>query len=197
MTEQSNSVGKEFDRRKFLKAIYSAIINLRQVEFSYRNAKGEFAERTVEPMTLLFKGYTWYLYAFCRLKSDYRIFRLSRIRELKIMDAGFTRRDKSYDDLERQVNDKDKKSELVKLQLKFKPEARVRVDDFFDDDIVKELDNGDLFVEVSFPEDEWVYSFILGYGESVEVLGPRHVRKIIREKAERIYKIYQGKIEHE
>ncbi len=175
-------------RKQLLKSIYNSIIKCRQVKFSYRNAKGEFAERTVEPMTLLFKGYTWYLFSYCKLRNDFRMFRLSRMRNFDVLEEEFERKEQSYETVE---NTNNEKIELTHLKLKFKPEVRVRVDDFFDEDYITVQENGDLIVDISFPEDDWVYSFILGYGDNVEVLEPPHIREIIREKAKKILETYQ------
>jgi predicted DNA-binding transcriptional regulator YafY len=46
-------------------------------------------------------------------------------------------------------------------------------------------------VRVSYPEDDWLYSMILGFGESALVLEPPHIRKIIREKIEKMRALYQ------
>ena len=51
-----------------------------------------------------------------------------------------------------------------------------------------------MIVSVSYPEDEWVYSTILSFGEQVEVLQPKHLRQIIREKAEKICSVYKHDI---
>lgn len=40
----------------------------------------------------MYKSKTWYLYGFCKLKDDFRIFRISRIRNLSIKDEVFSRK---------------------------------------------------------------------------------------------------------
>ncbi|MCB0753177.1 MAG: WYL domain-containing protein, partial [Ignavibacteriae bacterium] len=46
----------------------------------------------------------------------------------------------------------------------------------------------------SAPDDEWIYSIILSFGEYVEVLEPEHIRSIIKEKAEKIFSNYKHDI---
>ncbi len=79
---------------------------------------------------------------------------------------------------------------MVELVLKFSPEVSQRVADFFyeEDTIIEK--NGYKIVNVSYPEDEWVYSMILSYGEYVEVVEPLHIKKIIKERAKKTYEKY-------
>ena len=56
-----------------------AIEGARLVSFNYLSLKGEDLRRTVEPVVLVLKGFTWYLYAWCRHRGAFRLFRLSRV----------------------------------------------------------------------------------------------------------------------
>jgi predicted DNA-binding transcriptional regulator YafY len=48
-----------------LALIQEAISSQRVMRFLYRNSRGESTDREVEPMTLVFKPYLWYLFACC------------------------------------------------------------------------------------------------------------------------------------
>ena len=85
-------------------------------------------------MTLIFKGYAWYLFAFCRLKNDFRLFRLSRMSASEVLDETFKRRSRSYESMWSPSKDRIKTVDLV---LKFLPAARVRVEDFFDENQIE------------------------------------------------------------
>ncbi|MCR5252217.1 MAG: WYL domain-containing protein [Treponema sp.] len=54
---------------------------------------GSKTSRTVEPYQLVFKSRAWYVQTFCRLKNDYRLFRLSRMSELKMLEETFAPRE--------------------------------------------------------------------------------------------------------
>ena len=150
-----------------LKDIRAAVVSNSLISFEYRNSKEEISCRTIEPMTLLFRGYAWYLFGYCYLKNDYRLFRLSRIKNLITEEQKFVRREKTFSDFSQGIkNDLN----LVELVLRFSPKVRVKVEDYFEEDQISVQKNGDLIVKISFPEDEWVYSYILSYGEHVEVL---------------------------
>jgi predicted DNA-binding transcriptional regulator YafY len=181
--------GRSEKYKEILKTIQRSIFNNHIIRIIYTNAKGERLERTIEPLTLIMKGNTWYLFAFCRKRNDFRIFRLSRIKSIEILDQTFVRKDVSH---EKYINENDEARKAALIVLKFSPEARVRVEDYFDEDQMEILENGDIIVRVAYPEDEWVYSFILGYGEHVEVLEPPHIKKIIFNKAKKILDYYKS-----
>jgi predicted DNA-binding transcriptional regulator YafY len=42
-----------------------------------------------------------------------------------------------------------------------------------------------------FPEGEWLYSYILSFGSSVEVIEPEYMRKIIAERIRQALKLYE------
>ena len=80
-------------------------------------------------MKLIYKGQAWYLYGYCRLKEDLRMFRISRIKDLELLNEGFIRRE--IDKIE--VNNAQQENiNLIKLKLLFNKEALYRILDEFD-----------------------------------------------------------------
>ncbi|MDM7925643.1 MAG: YafY family protein [bacterium] len=177
---------KQKDR---LADVHRAVSEQRLIRFAYCNNRGESTVRTVEPMTLVFKGSAWYLFAFCRLKSAYRLFRLSRMSDPEVLDGTFERREESFRDV---FASDPAGPNLVELELRFSPAVRVRVEDFFDPEQIRTDEVGRLLVGAVFPEDEWVYSFLLGFGEHLEVLSPERIRNLLAEKAGKIQALYKG-----
>jgi predicted DNA-binding transcriptional regulator YafY len=164
-----------------------AIENSRLLEIFYTNNKLESSQRIVEPMTLVFKWRSWYLYAYCRLRHDFRLFRLSRIRRPRILPQRFRRKDKPVEEYlgETQKWGWEKTLDLV---LAFDPRMRSLVEEFFVNEETDEDDQGRLIVHATMPEDGWVYGMILSYGNMVEVLSPAKVRQTICEIAAEIQK---------
>lgn len=174
--------------REKIDLIRCALEEMQVISFEYINRQGRLLERRVEPLSLIFKGYSWYCYSYCRLKEDYRLFKLSRMKNLHLEEERFPPRDITQLVWE----SPDDQAEMIDLVLRFHPQARGRVEDCFDFEQIEKTDDGFLLVRVSFPEDEWVYGFILSYGSDVEVIEPTYLRKIIQKKAEKISEIYQS-----
>ena len=78
----------------------------------------------------------------------------------------------------------------ITLMLKIAPEMSYRVYDEFDEDQVEKNADGSYTVSVTWPEDGWVYGFILSFGEYMEVLEPMHIKEIIKEKLQRTLNKY-------
>lgn len=174
-----------------LAVIKNAISEKRVIEFYYINLKHEKLTRRVEPISLVLKGTTWYLYGYCLLRNDYRIFRLSRMKNLSITADIFNPRAKGYKEFEKE-SDWFKTTNLVNFVLRFKPAAYLQVQDYFGEDKIEIQQDDSLMVSGSFPEDEWIVGFLLGFGDSVEVLEPEHLRQRVKEQAKLVVEKYDS-----
>jgi predicted DNA-binding transcriptional regulator YafY len=177
------------DENKFLN-IKKAILESKVVVFDYINADGILSRRQAEPMLLLFKGQAWYFWGWCRMKHDFRTFRVSRIKRLEVTGEAFTRRAPESTPKD-EGGPAPAPEKPVTLKLRFKPEDLYRVYDDYDEDRITRNESGTYDVTVTFPEDEWVYGYIQSFGPYVEVLEPPRIRKIIRERLEKTMEYYQ------
>jgi len=80
--------GKDNKKEKIFEIIKTSILNKNKIEFIYYNSKGEEGKRTVEPLQIWFKDKSWYLISYCKLKQDYRIFKIARIKEINYIIRG-------------------------------------------------------------------------------------------------------------
>jgi predicted DNA-binding transcriptional regulator YafY len=168
--------------------IRRAILQKKVISFEYLNSEGQKSVREVEPEKLHYKGNSWYLIGYCRLRGKARIFRISRIKKLHLKDEYFSPRAiESSDPREETILPKP----LVTLKLRFQPEALFRVYDDFDREKITSNLDGTSDVIVTLPEDEWVYAYILGFSSFVEVIEPAHIRKIIAQKLQKTLTYYQ------
>lgn len=181
--------GTKDKQREKTKSIRQAIEDNNLISFDYTSMNGKKSQRTIEPMTLLLKGYGWYIYGYCQLRNDYRIFKLTRIKNLNILNKTFKRREKELNE-EVYRDALDKNNSTIDITLRFKPKSKIRMEDYFGEEEVDQAEDGYTLVNINLPENEWLYSFILSFGENVEVLQPVYLREIIKEKALRTYKIY-------
>lgn len=67
-----------------------ALTNFFLTRVEYTNESGKTSERMVEPFALLSTQENWLLIAWCRLRKEFRYFRLDRIRKLEILSQKFT-----------------------------------------------------------------------------------------------------------
>jgi len=169
--------------------IKMAILGCHVITFDYINANGIKSQRTAEPLQLRYNGQAWYMSAYCRTRQQVRTFRLSRIKNLVVTDKAFTRRpvENAVEEEPEPVPQRD-----VTLKLRFRPEHLYRVFDDYDEEKITRNPDGSYDVMVTFPEDEWVYGYILSFGNYVEVLEPQHIRNIITDRMRKTLAIYES-----
>jgi len=167
-----------------------AILERRVVGFDYYSTYGEKTCRRVEPVQLWFKSRAWYLKGFCLQKQDMRLFRLTRVSNLVVTDEGFDVRDLLAERPKQDTSHKPIYRPDVTIRLRIAPEMAYRVYDEFAEDMVQAQADGSYIATVTWPEDNWVYGFLLSFGEYVEVLEPEYLRDIIKGKARKIAELY-------
>jgi predicted DNA-binding transcriptional regulator YafY len=177
-------------QQELFRILEKAVENRQLVTFTYTNNRMEQTERTVEPMALAFKWRSWYLFGFCRLRMDYRIFRLDRIRKPAVEDRRFRRREKNFEDFSRETGEW-QKSDWVDLRLRFAPLFRPVIEEYYPVENTTIEPDGSLIVDMRMPEDGWVYGMILSYGKYAEVLAPERIRRVIKKAAEEICNLYE------
>lgn len=72
-----------------LEASRDALIARRKLRLAYEDEKGAATERTVRPLGVFFWGKTWTLAGWCELRSDFRDFRLDRVKRIDMLDEAF------------------------------------------------------------------------------------------------------------
>ena len=157
--------------------IKNAIFNQNMITFSYFAQEGNYSNRTVEPIKLIFKNKDWYLYGFCLLRNDFRFFKLTRIKDLEISSDTFRRAVENIPKVETVIKNKN----FIHAKLKFSPKVAFRVYDEFTDDVSKD-NQGNLYVNIDLPDNETLFSYILSFGDNIEILEPDYLRHSMKEK---------------
>nr|WP_132253934.1 YafY family protein [Natranaerovirga pectinivora] len=173
---------------KLFSKLKTAIFDKIVVVFDYYSTKGEKTNRNVEPIQLFFKHRAWYLKGFCLSRLDIRLFKLTRMENLILTELGFTER--NFSTILFESSQDEKNNNYIKLEVKILSEMAYRVYDEFEPQNIKKLMDGNFIATVVFPEDGWVYGYIMSFGEYIEVLEPLHIREIIQEKLDKALKKY-------
>ena len=169
----------------FRKIIQESIENRNVIEFIYRNQKNEEKLRVVEPMVLVLKGFSWYLHGLCRDKGEKRLFKISRMRELKKRDEVYTTKHINFEP------EAPKKEECVEVELRFSKEYRYKIEEYKRKEAVIVEEDGSCIMKTICPNDNGMIAFILSFGDDVEVVSPLWLREKIAEKIEKALKKYR------
>ncbi len=74
----------------YLSDLQFALTNFYLARMEYTNEANQSSSRLIEAFALLSTQENWLLVAWCRLRKDFRYFRLDRIRRLEILSEKFT-----------------------------------------------------------------------------------------------------------
>ncbi|TCI89959.1 helix-turn-helix transcriptional regulator [Tenacibaculum sp. M341] len=83
-----NNIEEETSSKNLIK-IQSAITSFNLIEITYLSLENKFTKRVVEPFALYSTNENWLLIAVCRLRDDFRVFRLDHIQQLIILEEKF------------------------------------------------------------------------------------------------------------
>lgn len=168
--------------------IRQAIENHHEIEFVYIDAESQKTRRRVEPYSLVLKGQNWYLYAWCLLRKDFRLFKLNRIKQLLLTDKTYQVRDVPTENFPWEGDWQDK-TRMLELDLLFEQKMEYIIEEYLDTEMVKQSD-GKIMVKICLPESNWMYGWLLSFGSTVEVLNPQYIREILADIAQKIVKKY-------
>ncbi len=140
----SNAKEERFD------IIKSAILNKQLVQFTYYNSNGKESKRIVEPLQIWFKDKSWYLVSYCKLKKDYRIFKIARIEKVKMLQEHFER------ELPKEEENEQHNFKIIELELEINKAMTYRVYDEFESEEITKKEDGNFIIKVKYPENEWV-----------------------------------------
>lgn len=162
----------EEDKSKF-RDMKVAILDHRVLQFEYYNSKGEETHRSIEPRKMMFKGQAWYLYGFCREKKDFRYFKISRIKSLKISEEIFfiSSNEKINEEIPKQIP-----VNMLQVKLKIDSEMAFRVFDEFPPEAIEKNSDGSFLIHTQFQFGSWLYGYLMSYEDHIEILEPIDIR---------------------
>lgn len=166
--------------KEIFNILKSAILSKRIVNFDYMSGKGENIKREVYPLKLYFKGQSWYMYGYCKIRDDYRFFKLRRIKDLCISKETFNI--KFLKNIMKKDNIYEGKFIILKMRISSKMAYRV-YDEF---ENFQQLQDGSFIVEIKYPKGQWIFNYIYSFGEECEVLEPEEIRKEVKDKIKKM-----------
>lgn len=169
---------------EYFEKIKTAIIDKYIVTFTYASGKAEMLRREVMPLKLVFKGAAWYLYGFCKMREDYRFFKIRRIDKLSVTDEHF--------DLEmtNSIFDGQKFDTNLYIKAKFKVSAKMafRVYDEINSYVID--DNGNFIFDLYLPDINTICTYAGSYGEYCTIVSPIEAVDEIKHRLENTIKNY-------
>ncbi len=158
----------------------------KSVSFQYFSSRGE-SRRFIEPYYITFKWSDWYVFGYCTDRKDFRLFKLNRMNGLTISDQSFLPRE--LPDERAELNDYFTVNYPVKAV--FHPSVKYRLVEEYGAESFRVLEDGRLLFDNYFTDKEYMFSWLFGFTDKVEVVEPEELRKEMKHYAENILKKYQ------
>lgn len=155
--------------------IQQATVSRRILRLTYRDKGSAHTIREVEPLGVTFQGGAWYLVAWCRLRGDFRHFRLERVKAMEVTGERFEARPdfslRRHLDAELDAEDR----HPVRVWFSQAVLDRARRESFCRFDVQREADGGAEVAMQTFSL-EWLAGWILSFGGEAVALAPVALR---------------------
>lgn len=169
-----------------IELIKSAIKNNNIISFKYYAPNGE-STRIVEPYHLIFQWSNWYVWGYCTARQDYRLFKLTRLFELKDTGEKCEQRYAPPYKFERlwHLNGK------ITATVRFDASMKWRIIDEYGMDIPRFNADGSSELTHTWSDKQNFFGVILSYGDKAEIVSPPELRKEFIELVKNILNTYK------
>jgi len=172
----------------YLERIKQALQEHKLLSFTYIDRAGNRIPRIAEPYQLVLKGSQWYWQGYCRTRNDFRLFKLTRMSNLQLLEETFVPREHPKP----QLDASDIISAMqIKIKLRIHQSILERMLDCCNDEDISPDGDEHYIVRYPFIENDFYYGALLSYGNKCECLEPPHVRAEMKRRAETIAALYE------
>lgn len=170
-----------------MELIQNAIEERKVIRFNYYAPNGD-STREIEPYFLIFKWSNWYVLGWCRLREDYRMFKLTRMDQIVQSDTRAA---------DRKVPIPDLSNERIfpggiHVKAVFQPEMKWHLLEEFGADSFEVQPDGTLLFEQEYTDRDNLLTWMLTCKDKVTVLEPEDIRDELFHIAGNIMKLYGG-----
>jgi predicted DNA-binding transcriptional regulator YafY len=175
--------------------ISQAVKEENEIKISYRGLMEEKeSNRTIQPYYLINKQGDWYVFAFCKMRKDFRLFAMHRIRSAEITEEFFNK--------DENINTKNIIGDGLDIiagggnyycEIRIKYPASLYVQEKKWHPTQKIKFNRDKSINLSFTVNSLreVIRWILSMGSDAEVIKPKLLKNEMIEEIKRINKVYK------
>lgn len=179
------SVWDKPGNREKIELIKTAMDSAEKIAFKYFTGNGETV-REIEPYHLVFQWADWYVWGYCDTRKDYRLFKLSRISDLKCTERIQEKRNVPEYSYKKKFDWK----EEVQAVVKFDADLKWRLADSFGADSIQTDEKGNILINIKWSDKQSFFQYVLSFGDKAEILTPVEYRRDFNEFLNNIIKKY-------
>ena len=169
-----------------IEQIRYAIEGRRLLMFRYFAPSGESLRR-IEPYYLVFRWSSRYVWGWCESREDFRMFKLNRMEELCVSEEIFTGRKVPMPVLS---NERIFPGG-IQVEALFEASCKWRLVEEFGQNCFEEQEDGRLLFHADYTSAENLLSWLLTFGDQVELKSPKELRGEMKERIRRMAKRYE------
>ncbi len=166
--------------KDYLEILHAAICDGKSVNFLYQSSSHmNEVKRTVDPYYIFFSDSFWYVRGHCHNNEEFRVYALDRIRDLKILDNYYPKReDNGGGDLVPAFGPWIDGEEIdVLLRFDTVIAEQIQRIKWVSDQKTKVLKNGRIELSFKAKDSFGLLKWLLGWSPHVEVISPVSLRK--------------------
>ena len=178
------------DTRNFsdkLALLEGAISEREELYIDYVDREGERSHRRIFPHLLVLKQNIWYVFAWCTMRGEFRLFKLGRIRSAVRTGRTFERIPFAREDIPLGFWPAES---TILARFETSPEALPFAQDWMGVENIVTA-NGVHTAEVTLPDDGSLVGKILSLGAGVKVLSPESLQERVKAEARRLAEQYE------
>ncbi len=169
-----------------MEAINKAIDSDLTINMEYTDNKDYHSVRDFDPYCLVLKEGIWYVYGYCHLRNDFRLFRLARISQMTLTESKFTRKESDvYEKLNGSFDDTD----LIDIEFEFFSTALSEVEEWLGPDAISER-GATYIAKASVYGGSLLINKLLSFGSSIKIIKPLPLREELLVECKRVLKRY-------
>lgn len=169
-----------------IRLIRNAMDARHEVTFRYFSQSGETL-RTIEPYWLVFRWASWYVWGWCRLREDFRLFKLNRMEGLCESETVFSGRSVPVPDL----RDERIFTGGISVKALFEPECKWRLVEEFGTECFEVQPDGRLLFHADYTNRENLLTWLMTFRDRVVLLEPKELRRELQNALQRALQNYE------
>jgi len=164
----------------------SCCSSLSSILIDYQNRDGDTSSRVINPYCLVLKDGVWYLYAYCTLKNEFRLFKCSRI-------ISFSKTGKHFEHKNINLNEKPWLSggfNEVDISLAISPSVLPDFYDWLGQNFSLRQEDGQNIISFKALSNNGLLSRLISFGDKIKVLSPSSVATSLASYCAKISNLY-------
>lgn len=169
--------------------IKEAISEKKLMNFDYYSEKG-FSNRTIEPYFIIFKWTAWYVLGYCKIRHDFRLFKLNRLWKHKVLEELFEPKEVPS----KALDVDDYFTDENRITIHFDHSVEYLLIEAYGPDCYSKTEDGKLECSVAYTSKDYIINWILGFGDKARVIEPIELVDEIKNIVKNILLTYEHDI---